>query len=323
MKENKLVNSLKLSIAVIVATALAYAFELDYPVSAGIVAILAILRTKRETIKTAAARALAFLAALLIAAVCFGVFGITVGAYGLFFVVYIFVAGAMNWTFAVSSNAVLVSHFLSSGRFDSEAILNEIALFVIGVGVGILLNLHLRKNVHHFEKMKQETDAYIVTIISRMAERVNNHDISDYNGTCFHELDRLLFETKHVAEYNYNNQFNKYDVYDLEYIDMREKQCVVLFEMYNLIRHLETTPSTAAKISEFLDVLSHVLDEKNDGVELMERFREMDQFMKNHPLPQERQEFEDRARLFCFMRDMEQFIQIKMDFMKEHGRSEV
>ena len=314
----KIFNALKLCVAVILGITFASLLDLDYQTSAGIVAILTILRTKRETIQTAVGRALAFAAALLISFVCFYCFGLTIEAFLLFFLIYIFVCHFMNWTYAITLNAVLVSHFVTSGRLDRAAVINEVLIFLIGVSVGILMNLHLRKNVHHFEKMKKETDAHIIHILERMSERMENHDMTDYNGQCFEELAEILRDTKNMAEFNYNNQFNKYDIHDLEYIAMRERQCVVLYEMYSLIRHLETTPSTTHKVSEFLDMLSHVLDETNDGVELMERFEEMDTYMKAQPLPVERQEFEDRARLFCFMRNMEHFIQIKMDFIKEH-----
>ncbi len=319
MKE-KLFNALKISVAVILGITFANLLDLDYQTSAGIVAILTILRTKRETIQTAVGRTLAFCMALFISFVCFYFFGITIEAFLLFFIIYIFVCYLMNWTYAITLNAVLVSHFVTSGRLDGAAVLNEVLIFLIGVSVGIVMNLHLRKNVHHFEKMKQETDAHIIHILERMSERMENHDMTDYNGQCFEELSGILRDTKNMAEFNYNNQFNKYDLHDLEYIAMRERQCVVLYEMYSLIRHLETTPSTTQKVSEFLDMLSHVLDETNDGVELMERFKEMDAYMKAQPLPVERQEFEDRARLFCFMRNMEHFIQIKMDFVKEQKK---
>ena len=168
--------------------------------------------------------------------------------------------------------------------------------------------------------MKKETDAHIIHILERMSQRMEYHDMTDYNGQCFEELTEILRDTKNMAEFNYNNQFNKYDRFDLEYIAMRERQCVVLYEMYSLIRHLETTPATTHKVSEFLAMLSNVLDETNDGTQLMEKFKEMDTYMKAHPLPVERQEFEDRARLFCFMRNMEHFIRIKMDFIKEHQK---
>ena len=314
--KDKIFNALKLCVAVILGISLASLLNLEYQTSAGIVAILTILRTKRETIKTAVGRALAFAMALLISFVCFYFFGLTIEAFLLFFIIYIFVCHLMNWTYAITLNAVLVSHFVTSGRLDGAAVLNEVLIFLIGVSVGIVLNLHLRKNVHHFEKMKKETDAHIIRILERMSQRMENHDMTDYNGKCFEELSGILRDTKNMAEFNYNNQFNKYDLHDLEYIAMRERQCVVLYEMYSLIRHLETTPSTTQKVSEFLDMLSHVLDETNDGEELMRRFKEMDAYMKAQPLPAQRQEFEDRARLFCFMRNMEHFIQIKMDFIK-------
>ena len=320
MNKEKCFNALKLCVAVVLGIMIANLLKLDYQTSAGIVAILTILRTKRETIQTAVGRALAFVAALLISFTCFYFFGLTIEAYLLFFLIYIFVCHMMNWTYAITLNAVLVSHFVTSGRLDGAAVRNEVLIFLIGVGVGILMNLHLRKNVHHFEKMKKETDAHIIHILERMSQRMEDHDMTDYNGQCFDELREILRDTKNMAEFNYNNQFNKYDRFDLEYIAMRERQCVVLYEMYSLIRHLETTPATTHKVSEFLAMLSNVLDETNDGTKLMEKFKEMDAYMKAHPLPVERQEFEDRARLFCFMRNMEHFIQIKMDFIKEHQK---
>ncbi len=319
MNREKILNSIKLCVAVILGITFANLLNLEYQTSAGIVAILTILRTKKETIQTAVGRALAFVVSLLIWFACFYFWGITIEAFLVFLIIYIFICHFMNWTYAITMNAVLVSHFVTSGRLDAQAILNEILIFLIGVSVGIIMNLHLRKNVHHFEKMKRETDEHIIRILARMSVRMENHDITDYNGECFKELAEILRDTKNMAEFNYNNQFNKYDIFDLEYIAMRERQCVVLYEMYSLLRHLETTPRTTRKVSDFLDRLSHVLDEKNDGTELMEGFKKLDAYMKKQPLPVERQEFEDRARLFCFMRNMEHFIRIKMEFVKAHG----
>ena len=171
MNQNKVINSLKLCVAVVLGIGLASLLNLEYQTSAGIVAILTILRTKRETIQTAVGRALAFCMALLISFVCFYFWGLTIEAFLIFFLVYIFVCHFMNWTYAITLNAVLVSHFVTSGRLDSAAVLNEVLIFLIGVSVGIILNLHLRKNVHHFEKMKKETDVHIIHILERMSER--------------------------------------------------------------------------------------------------------------------------------------------------------
>lgn len=41
--------------------------------------------------------------------------------------------------------------------------------------------------------------------------------------------------------------------------------------------------------------------------------------MKEEPLPLERIEFEDRARLFALIRLLEEFLNIKKEFMKEYS----
>ena len=71
---------------------------------------------------------------------------------------------------------------------------------------------------------------------------------------------------------------------------------------------------TAKRISDFLKDMSEVFEKGNDGRALMKEFLQMDVWMKSKPLPVERKEFEDRARLFALMRDMEEFIGIKVEF---------
>ena len=167
------------------------------------------------------------------------------------------------------------------------------------------------------ESLMQETDAQIIKILSRMSERILNKDISDYNGDCFRILEKHIDKAKRVAEENFNNQFDEEDTFDMEYIAMREKQYLVLYEMYKNARQLDTSPITAGKISTFLKTMSQVFQKENDGKELMKQFEEMDLYMKSQPLPTERKEFEDRARLFCLMRSIEEFIYIKMDFAEK------
>ena len=71
------VKSLKIALAAAIAIAVAGELGLKYSATAGIITVLSIGNTKRETLKTAVERGLAFLCALLLAAGCFGVFGYT------------------------------------------------------------------------------------------------------------------------------------------------------------------------------------------------------------------------------------------------------
>lgn len=211
-------------------------------------------------------------------------------------------------------NSVLVSHFVLMGNMDASQVVNEVLIFCIGVGIGIIANLHLHKKVYYIEKMKRETDEYIIRILKRMAERILDKDLSDYNGDCFKSLEKLLREAKNIAEENYNNQFGKSDIFDIEYLAMRERQYIVLIEMYKNVSKLESKPITAERVAAFFANMANEFGKDNDGKELMKQFAEMDMYMKSQPLPIKRQEFEDRARLFILMRKIEEFIYIKMEF---------
>ena len=173
-----LINSIKVSLAVIIAVGLATLLNLEFAISAGVVAILTIQPTKKETIRTATGRLIAFIVALAIAFVCFSVFGFTKQAFLIYIIPYIFVCHIFKWNSAIAMNSVLVSHFVSLGAMDAASIANEVLIFAIGVGIGIIANLHLRKKVDYIEEMKRATDEQIVKILHRMSERIINKDIS-------------------------------------------------------------------------------------------------------------------------------------------------
>ena len=322
IRPNIIFNSIKISMAAIIAIILASVMKLEFSVAAGIVTILTIQPTKKETLHTALGRLYAFAVALVIAYVSFLVLGFSLQAFFLYLLIYIFICHIFKWHSAMAMNSVLISHFINMQKMDVSAIGNEIMIFLIGVGVGIFANLHLRKRVKHIEQRKDEADQQIIRILSRMSERILNRDISDYNGDCFQILRGQIREAKNVAEENFNNQFSSDDRYDMEYIAMRERQCQVLYEMYKCVRSMDTSPHTAQVISDFLKKMSDTFEKGNDGKQLMQQFAQMDAYMKSQPLPIERKEFEDRARLYILMRNMEEFIQIKMEFMIADAKRE-
>ena len=140
-----ILNSLKMIFAGISSICVASLFNLDFAVSAGIVAMLSIMPSKKETFHTAFSRFAGFLTALFISFLCFKIFGITLTAYFIYLAVYIFICQYFKWFSSIVMNSVLISHFLTFGKMDLPAVLNEIFIFLIGVTFGILVNLHLHK----------------------------------------------------------------------------------------------------------------------------------------------------------------------------------
>ena len=308
-------NTIKISAAAILAIVCAQALKLDFAVSAGIVAILSVQPTKKETLRTALARLLAFAVALVISIALFNLLGFTIPVFFIYLVIFILVCQWRKWISAMAMDSVLISHFLSFGKTGTAEIKNEVLLFALGVGFGILVNLILHKKTDYIEELKNQTDGQIKQALHRMALRIQNPDLADYDGSCFTSLNKSLFTAQKQAEENYNNQFTKKDTFDSRYLEMREKQTKILYEMFKAVRDLGTVPSTATLLSDFLGKVSNEYHKDNDVKALLKELALIHDKMKSLPLPQTRTEFEDRANLFILMERLKEFLQIKHDFM--------
>ena len=317
-KRNTIFNTIKTAGAAILSICLANLWCLDFAVSAGIITILTIQPTKRETVQTAVGRFYAFIAALVIAFVSFTLFGYTLPAFMFYLIIFIFVCQTFDWYSSMAMNSVLISHFLTFGNMNITSVLNEIFIFTIGVGIGIIANLHLRKNTDYILKLQEETDAQIKQILLKMSERILFQDVSDYNEKSFQKLKSSILKAQTIADQNYKNQFNKNDTYDIDYIKMRDKQYHVLYEMYKSTRTLETTPITAQIVSDLFLKISESYHRNNTAAKLLEDFYKIQKEMKEKPLPTKRKEFEDRARLFILLNYIEEFLTIKKEFMGKY-----
>lgn len=310
-----IINTLKISVAAILAILCAQTLKLDFAVSAGIVAILSVQPTKKETLRTALARLLAFAVALATSITLFNLLGFTTQVFFLYLAIFILVCQWRKWISAMAMDSVLISHFLSLGKTGLTEIKNEVLLFILGVSFGILVNLILHKNTNYIERLKNETDQQIKLVLHRMALRIQNPDFAAYDGSCFDSLNQSIFTAKKQAEENYNNQFSKKDTFDSRYIEMRENQTKILYEMYKAARDLDTVPDTAPLLSDFLEKVSTEYHKDNDVKALLDELAQIHDKMKNVPLPQTRTEFEDRANLFTLMERLKDFLQIKRNFM--------
>lgn len=310
-----LLNTVKITFAAVCAIFLAQALQLQFAVSAGIVAILSVQPTKKETLRTALSRFLAFAVALVISGLLFNLIGFTVPVFFIYLALFILICQWRKWISSMAMDSVLISHFLTLGKTGPSEVLNEVLLFVVGVGFGILVNLFLHKKTNYIEELKNQTDDKIKMILHRMSLRILNPDFADYDGRCFDPLNESLFTAKKQALKNFNNQFSSRDTFDTRYIEMREMQTEVLHEMFKCVRQIKTVPSTARLVSDFLEKVSVEYHKDNDVLSLLSELSEIRQTMKTVPLPQNRAEFEDRANLFTLLERLQEFLEIKRDFL--------
>ena len=284
----------------------AQVLHLDFAISAGIVAILTIQPSKRETFSTAIARFYGFVIAIVISFICFKIFGITTLGFFVYLAIYVFICQKFRWYSAIAMNSVLISHFLSIGLMNFQTIVNESLIFLIGVLFGILVNLHLHKNTREMNRLKNLLTKQIQNIIKRMSQRIIDQNLQNYDGKCFIQLNKDFYLAKEIADVNYKNQLKKDDS-EIKYLENLGNQIGILYEMYKRVKNIKTQPSTAKIISDFLQKVSEEYPIKNNEL-LLKEFNSLWKEMKNRPLPQTRQEFEDRAELFTLLELIAEFL---------------
>lgn len=315
MNKTYFIKAFKIALAAVLSILTANFLQLKYAVTAGIITVLSIQNTKKETLRTARNRALAFACALFLAFICYRVFNFTILAFIIYLFLFSLVCFYAKWPEAIAMDSVLISHFLAEKSFGLELVINEILLFIVGTMFGILINLHLHKQEKEFEKLAVLVDEEIKGILHRMAKNLCKEDKQEYNADCFILLTEKIENAKTCALKNWNNTLRNDSAYEMEYIKMRESQSRILKNIYQSIIMVKTLPSQTHIIAEFLSKVEMEYHRDNDVYSLLTDLKEMHEKMRLEELPETREEFEARAVLFYMMKQLEEFLWCKYQFV--------
>lgn len=320
IKSFHIVKAFKIALAAVLSILTANLLGLRYAVTAGIITVLSIQNTKRETLKTARNRGLAFLCALLLAWLCYSLLGFRVGAFIIYLFFFALLCLSAGWGEAIAMDSVLISHFLTEQNFGREMLVNEVLLFLIGTFFGIVINLYLRKKEGEFDALSRQVDEEIKGIIHRMAENLRREDKTGYNSDCFARLEDKLRLAKECALRNWNNTLWSQSSYELDYIRMRENQSRVLKNIYDSIVRINMLPVQTEQVAGFFEEIEAQYHRDNDVADLLDILAKMLADMKLETLPVSREEFEARALLFYTLMQLDEFLTLKNRFVVLHKK---
>lgn len=282
-------KTIKIVLGTMFAIEISKYLGLNYYTSSGIVVILSIQNTRKESFKLAIIRISASIVAL-----------------------------HFKLQDGIVVNSVLVMHLLLQESASLGNLLNEYGLMLVGVTIALLFNLYMPSNEKVLKWYQQEIEKVMREIFIHMSKALREQVVSIKEETLYNELDNLLTKTKEEAYQNLNNYFFIKEDYFVSYIQMRHQQFIQMKRMWEHFNRLSMIYSVTLFVSDFIDKLPYSINKKNKTEDLLHALYQLRMDFSQVPLPKTRIEFENRAMLYQFLNDLEQFLQIKKEFHQKY-----
>ncbi|WP_300122397.1 aromatic acid exporter family protein [uncultured Enterococcus sp.] len=312
-------RTIKTVIASVLAILIATQLHLLYATAAGIIAILSVGNTKKTSLKSGLGRVLSLGLAIILSFICFTTLGFHPWAFGVFLLVFIPLSVRFNLADAIVVNSVLITHFLVEKSFSWQMILNETLLMTIGVGLALLLNLYMPDNEKQLKEDIKAIEEDFRTIIFAMAAHLNLEKIAPLDDDCL-DLRSKLRAALNQAHIHQKNQWISEEDYYSDYFSMRLAQLRILRDMVNLLIEIDIDGLFVDELRKVLISTAENFAEENDGKLILWQIEAVYQNYRQKPLPQTREEFENRALLFQFLQSFRSFVEIKAIFYQNEQK---
>jgi len=310
-------RTFKIAVSAVLASLIAQWIRLQNPLAAGIIAVLSVLDTKKESLSTAVSRVLSTLIAFVIATVIFYFLGFTLLAFGLYLTIYVPVAYRFKLESGIAPCSVLVTHFMIAESFAWQWQINGLLLMAIGASMAILFNLWTPSREVKMNKKISELEEYMRIILRLFSEQLNGVDRRSKLRETIKLANQLVENIRSLAFHEYDNQlFNRSDYY-IRYSQMRIRQLDLLKSMSHNVSVLNLQTDQNQRLAELFLHASEQFHEKNTGIELLDKIGKLYNYYRKSPLPETREEFESRAVMYQLLHDVEQLIRFKRDFFKD------
>ncbi|MBY0122471.1 aromatic acid exporter family protein [Bacillus sp. S/N-304-OC-R1] len=303
-------RTIKTAIGTTAAIILAQIFGFHNFASAGIITILCIKPTKKMSLQASLDRFFACLLAIILSAVIFEGIAYHPLMIGLLLLFFIPTTVMLKISDGIVTSSVIILHIYSAGQVTAEIILNELGIITIGIGVALIANLFMPSLDQKLGEYQMQIEENFKRIFEEIVIylRVNE---SNWDGLEITETARLIEEAEALSYRDVENHFLRNENIFYHYFKMREKQFEIIERVLPIVTSISYTVEQGEMVADFIEDLSKNIHPGNTAHIFLDKLYKMKTSFKNMDLPKTRIEFEARAALFQFVREMEEYLWIK------------
>lgn len=307
----------KIGIGSAIAILLAEWLSLSYATSAGIVTLLTIQNTKKDTLHLALKRIISFGMTMLIAFVCVNLIPVRFVSYGVFMIILVAVSYRLAWNAAISVNAVLGTHIIFVEQaLTPKLFLNEAAIVLIGIVIAILFNMRMPDKEEEIQMDILHVEAYIHENLYSIADHLCSHSKLEKDKQHLVHLLEHISRAIEKAYLNRNNSLKSHSDYYIHYLDFRKEQCEILLHVYYIAAHHDFVVEEAAVVAQIIRETADNLHVQKDISLMKEKIDQATQDILHGAMPRDHRELESRAVLYQLVNELREFVWHQEDFVE-------
>lgn len=319
-------RTIRITVSALLANFVAMLIGLENPYAAGIIAILAVLNTRKETFDRVKEYSGSTILAFAIATAVFYIFGYSIYSFAVYLAVYVPLAYFLKVDAGIAPCSVLVTHFLIAESISWAWQINGLAIMFIGLFFALLANFWIPSQNQKIEMMVVDIEKQMSLILflleKRLLEGSKNRERIQQE---LKDLCKQTIELEKIAFIEYDNRdfSDDSESYYIKYAQMRQRQYEILNRITNSLDNVLPNTDENRILASIFGETAEQLDETNTGIELLGYISNLYRVFRDSSLPKSREEFESRAILYNILTEFEEFLELKRDFYQEFGESKI
>jgi uncharacterized membrane protein YgaE (UPF0421/DUF939 family) len=301
----------KTALAVVLSIYLAGFLRLDTYTFAGVIAILTLQATRRESLHAAGKLSLAAAVTLALGSCLFYILGFHVYVVGFILLLSIPLLVKMGAERGIVLSSVVSLHLFDAQEISWSVIGNEMMILFSGMVVSLLINMAY---MPPRKKKLQEIRGQLAEECASLFEHLANHLEQEgyvWDGKEILTISTLIEQGKKEALVDVENAITRDEMESYQFFEEKEKQFETIKRMLSVLSHVQKVIVQGQMLADMLRKIAGRI-ERGEQAQMGMMYDEIRVLRAEYecmPLPTTREEFEIRAALLQILNELENYIQ--------------
>ncbi|VEU82870.1 aromatic acid exporter family protein [Acholeplasma hippikon] len=317
-------TTIKLVIVGVISGLIAYLLGIENFILVGVIGILSVSITKKDSLVNGLKRYIDVLFALTLSTILYLLFGFELHILVLFIALFVFGSYATKIDVGLVPSIVLANHVYAYQGFDWPFFIDEVLIITIGTGVALLVSMLYpqdwnKKIKEQILDVDQKIKDYLFMLSILLNQKEGKEVFFEHHILLNQEITKKINDAEIVDKNIIFQNDHRY----LAYLYMRRNQVNYINNMYKSAAKIKFYHEYQKIIAKYIEELIQDIGDENKANYQLEKLKNLRDKFSKEELPKTRTEFETRAMLFHIIEDLDSMLNAKKLFHERYPDFEI